>query len=55
LRDAHVGVSFKHALDKHWFVFGGAGASRLLGPAADSPLVQRRAGSGASVGLAWRN
>jgi outer membrane scaffolding protein for murein synthesis (MipA/OmpV family) len=55
LRDAHVGVGFKHALDGHWFLFGSTGASRLMGPAADSPLVQRRSGFGAAVGVAWRN
>jgi outer membrane protein len=55
LRGAHFGVNFKHALSKHWFVFGGAGTSRLLGPAADSPLVQRPGGSSAAVGVAWRN
>ncbi|KQW43672.1 hypothetical protein ASD88_16660 [Pelomonas sp. Root662] len=55
LRDVHAGINFKHALSKHWFVFGGAGASRLLGPAADSPLVEKPGGSSASVGLAWRN
>lgn len=55
LRDVHFGVQFKHALSKHWFVFGGAGTSRLLGPAADSPLVEKPGGSGASIGVAWRN
>jgi len=55
LRGAHFGVNFKHALSKHWFVFGAAGTSRLLGPAADSPLVQRPGGSSAAVGVAWRN
>jgi outer membrane scaffolding protein for murein synthesis (MipA/OmpV family) len=55
LRDVHFGVSFKHAVSKHWFVFGGAGASRQLGPAADSPLVEKRSGSAAAIGVAWRN
>lgn len=55
LRDLHAGVSFTRPLSKHWFAFGGAGASHLLGPAADSPLVQRRNGSYANLGLAWRN
>jgi MipA family protein len=55
LRDVHMGVNFKHAMSKHWFVFGGVGASRLLGPAADSPLVERPGGSSATIGLAWRN
>lgn len=55
LRDTHMGVNFKHALTKHWFLFGGAGTSRLLGPAADSPLVQRRSNTTAAMGVAWRN
>lgn len=55
LRDVHFGVNFKHAMSKHWFVFGGAGASRLLGPAANSPLVEKPGGHGASIGVAWRN
>ncbi|MFG6469120.1 MipA/OmpV family protein [Roseateles sp. BYS87W] len=55
LRDLHAGVSFTRPLSKHWFMFGGAGASRLLGPAADSPLVQQRDGQYANLGVAWRN
>lgn len=55
LRDVHLGVGFIRPLSRHWLVYGGAGASRLLGPAADSPLVEKRNGSSASVGIAWRN
>lgn len=55
LRDLHAGVSFTKPLSKHWFAFGGVGASRLLGPVADSPLTQQRNGSYANVGIAWRN
>lgn len=55
LRDAHFGVNFKYALTKHWFVFGGAGMSRLLGPAAASPLVESRSNTTAAMGVAWRN
>ncbi|MFG6441255.1 MipA/OmpV family protein [Roseateles sp. LKC17W] len=55
LRDAYVGVGVRHALDKHWFVFGSAGRSRLLGPAADSPLVQKTDSQTVAIGLAWRN
>ena len=55
LRNLHFGVGFKHAMSKHWFVFGSAGASRLLGPAADSPLVEKPSGAAAAVGVAWRN
>ncbi len=55
LRDVSAGLGFKHAMTRHWFVFGGAGASRLMGPAADSPLVQKRGSASAQVGVAWRN
>lgn len=55
LRDAYLSVGARHALDKHWFVFGSAAMSRLLGPAADSPLVQRPCYPSAVIGLAWRN
>lgn len=55
LRDVHMGINFKHMFAKHWFVFGSAGASRLLGPAADSPLVQKPGGASAQIGVAWRN
>lgn len=55
LRDLHAGVSFTRPLSKHWFAFGGVGASRLLGPVADSPLTQQRNGSYANFGVAWRN
>ena len=55
LRDLRGGVSFTRPLSKHWFVFGGAGGSRLMGPAADSPLTQQRTGSYANLGVAWRN
>lgn len=55
LRDLHAGVSFTRPLSKHWFAFGGVGASRLLGPVADSPLTQQRNGTYANFGVAWRN
>lgn len=55
LRDVHMGVGFIRPLSKHWLVYGNAGASRLLGPVADSPLVEKRTGSSAGIGLAWRN
>ncbi|MFT7724240.1 MAG: MipA/OmpV family protein [Roseateles sp.] len=55
LRDVHAGLGVRHALSRHWFVFGGVGTSRLLGPAARSPLVERPGGMSAAVGVAWRN
>lgn len=55
LRDLHTGLGFTRPVGAHWFVFGSAGASRLLGPAADSPLVQKRSGANAAIGVAWRS
>lgn len=54
LRDVHANLGFRTELSKEWFVLGGITASRLLGPAADSPLTTQRNGVTASVGLAWR-
>jgi outer membrane scaffolding protein for murein synthesis (MipA/OmpV family) len=55
LHDLHASLGFKHLFAKDWFLFGSAGASRLLGPAADSPLVEQRAGASVTLGVAWRN
>lgn len=55
LRDLHAGVGFTRPVSSHWFVFGSAGISRLLGPAAASPLVEKRSGANAAIGAAWRN
>ena len=55
LRDVHFGVGFIRPLSKHWLVYGNSGVSRLLGPVADSPLVEKRTGMSAGIGLAWRN
>jgi outer membrane scaffolding protein for murein synthesis (MipA/OmpV family) len=55
LRDVGIGIGFKHTFDRHWFVFGSAGAGRLLGPAADSPLVEKPASQSVAIGVAWRN
>ncbi|RTL17932.1 MAG: MipA/OmpV family protein [Burkholderiales bacterium] len=54
LRDLHVGTGFTRPLSAQWFVFGSAGVSRLLGPAAGSPLVLKRDDVSLSVGVAWR-
>jgi outer membrane scaffolding protein for murein synthesis (MipA/OmpV family) len=55
LRDVHAGVSFIRPINKHWLTFGSAGVSRLMGPVAGSPLIEKRLGTGAAIGLAWRN
>ena len=50
-----LGWSLKSALSQRWVVFGGLGASQLLGTAASSPLVHRTTTLGANIGLAYRN
>ncbi len=54
LRALTLSASGRTQLDRRWAVFYGASASQLLGPAAQSPLVQERRGWGLSVGLVAR-
>lgn len=54
LRDASLYASIRSELDDHWVALGGIGLSRVLGPAADSPLTTRRSNMGVNAGLAWR-
>lgn len=55
LRDVHVGVGFTRAITRRWLVYGSAGVNHLIGPVADSPLIEKRTGTSATIGLAWRN
>ncbi len=57
LRNASLGLGWQRQLDddKHWVLFGGAAAQRLLGPAADAPFVQRQGTWTLNVGLAYRH
>lgn len=55
LRDVHIGIGFTRAITQRWLVYGSVGANHLMGPVADSPLVEKRTGTSAAVGLAWRN
>ena len=54
LHDLNVNVGLRHDFGHAWAMLAGAGASRLLGPAADSPLTSRRNGIAVSVGFARR-
>ena len=54
LRDLSVYANARHDLGEDWIVLGGASVTRLLGPAADSPLTTRRSNWGLNVGLARR-
>jgi MipA family protein len=54
VRDVSFAFNARHDLSADWILIGGAGASRLLGPAAQSPLAKERDGWGVSAGFAWR-
>jgi outer membrane protein len=54
LRDLSLALALKAELGHHWVVIGGPGYTRMLGPAARSPLVQRRSAWSASAGVGYR-
>lgn len=54
LRDVHLGLGYTTEVAPHWIAFVGAGASRLLGDAAKSPLTGAATGMSVSAGLAYR-
>lgn len=54
LRSASLGVGARTALAEDWVVLYGANVSRLLGPAAASPLTRRPTSWGLNVGLVYR-
>lgn len=55
LRDAFLGVGWTYAITHHWIAFSSASVGRLLGPSADSPLVERRSAGQVAFGLAYRS
>lgn len=54
LRDTAVFANLRSELSPTWLALGGVTASRLLGPAANSPLTKKLDGWGVTAGLAWR-
>lgn len=54
LRDVGLFINARHALSRHWSVFGGAGVNTLLGPSANSPIVRQRVGASISSGVTYR-
>ena len=54
LRDAGLNLGLRMDLGDDWILLSGASATRLLGPAARSPLTGKRNGWSLSTGLAWR-
>ncbi|MBV8502278.1 MAG: MipA/OmpV family protein [Paucibacter sp.] len=53
-RDVWAGVSYTRLIDHHWIMQATANGSRLLGPAADSPLTVRPAAASFTISLAYR-
>jgi outer membrane scaffolding protein for murein synthesis (MipA/OmpV family) len=54
LRELGLGLSARTELGSGWALFYGASVSRLVGPAAASPLVTERQGWGLSAGVVKR-
>ncbi len=54
LRDVSLYGATRTELDQDWVVLAGASVSRLLGPAAASPLTRSRSGWGVNAGIARR-
>ncbi len=53
-RNIQTGISANHAINERWIVIGGASVGRLLGEAADSPIVRDRTYYTALLALAYR-
>jgi len=54
LREITFGLGLRHQLNHEWILVGGIGLSRLLGPAAASPLTTDPFGWGVNAGAVWR-
>lgn len=54
LRDLALSAGLRTDLGLDWILIGSGGATRLLGPAAHSPLTKNRNGWGLNLGLARR-
>ncbi len=52
-KDASVRLAVSYDVNKNWSVTGAVGASRLLGDAADSPLVKRKTQLQGVVGVVY--
>ena len=53
LREITVSAGLRHELSSEWTLVGGIGLSRLLGPAASSPLTISPSGWGINAGAVW--
>ncbi len=53
LKDAGAGVGLNYRIDRRWSIGGDAGYRRLLGDAADSPIVSKRGSANQLHGLLY--
>ena len=53
LKDAGAGIGVNYRLDDRWSIGGDAGYRRLLGDAADSPIVSKRGSADQLHGLLY--
>jgi MipA family protein len=53
-KSASLGLDASYNLTKNWIVNGGVTASRLLGDAAKSPIVQRKSGASAVLSFGYK-
>lgn len=54
LRDVELSASLRHEFDRHWVLLASTSVTRLLGPAADSPLVKKAGSLRVNAGFAYR-
>jgi outer membrane scaffolding protein for murein synthesis (MipA/OmpV family) len=54
LRDLSFSLGLRQELGPRWALFGGAGVSRLIGRAADSPLTREPGSWSLSLGMVYR-
>ncbi len=54
LRDVELSASLRHEFGAHWVALASTSLTRLVGPAADSPLVKRPGSVRLNTGFAYR-
>lgn len=54
LRDVELSASLRHEFGPHWVALASTSVTRLLGPAADSPLVKKTGSLRVNAGFAYR-
>ena len=53
-KDIHVQLSADYDINNRWSIMGGVGYKRLIGDAADSPIVETEDQFSATLGLTYR-